>query len=81
MFFIFADLLLINYNDSSNNNVSVSANFPLDNATLLGAPVVASQALNDSLSAMCGDLEVTVERLQLIIFTDDALFLLKSCLG
>ena len=38
----------------------------IDNATLLGAPIFAGQALNDSLSALYGDLEVAIERLQLI---------------
>jgi len=52
----------------------------VDNATLLGAPIFAGQALNDSLFALYGDLEVAVERLQLIS-AHDALILLKSCLG
>jgi len=52
----------------------------IDNATLLGAPIFAGQALNDSLSALYCDLEVAVERLQLIS-AHDALILLKSCLG
>ena len=52
----------------------------IDNATLLGAPIFAGQAMNDSLSALYGDLEAAVERLQLIS-AHDALILLKSCLG
>jgi len=52
----------------------------LDNASLLGAPISAGQTLNDSLSAMYGYLEVAGERLQLI-YTNEALILLKSCLG
>jgi len=51
----------------------------LDNATLLGALIFAGQALNDSLSALYGGLEVAVERLQLIS-AHDALILLKACL-
>jgi len=38
----------------------------LDNATLLGAPVFAGKAMDDALSAMYGDLELAVERLNLI---------------
>ena len=52
----------------------------IDNATLLEAPIFAGPALNDSLSALYGDLEVAVERLQLIS-AHDTFILLKSCLG